>query len=788
MSQRSPGDLRATLRPLDEGDELEASVSTVGLDELLAMLRRHVRLVLGVVAITMTAAGLVGYLTGPVYRAVAVIRLSDPRRALTGGVVDDPARADERFADPLLSQVELLKSHTVAGSVVDSMPMLRLLTRKFPPSLLADVAVPSAARADTLQVAFGADSFAVENPSGQRSAAAYGAAVELGGIRFAVLRRPDAGQGRLHVLTRDAAISRLLHALRVRPRVRTDLVDVRYSAPDPHVAQQVVNRVVDIFQATSAQDAQQQSRWRREFLEAQLKVNDSLLAAARQDLTEFRRRARPYGSPDALAHERIGFAGIELQRQQLEAERRTYQELLISLRDSSTSRKALQTALATPGLAASPAVTQLSTQLFEQEAARDSLATRSASHPDLPRLRQRIASIEASLLRAVQAVVQSAIVSLDGRIAAMNEMRARQQQLSATESEEDRLSERVDNARKVVDALQIEYQHAKIAEAVTVGQVEIVDHATLPAKPAGLGLAEQLALGLLVGLMLGAGGAFLADRLGSAIARRVQVEQLGMSVLGVVTHLDGDAKGKGAKSPDAVIEAFRGIRLSVVNECGVPAPTPGPIVVAVTSPGSGDGKSFVSSNLALAFAYANHRTLLVDADLRRGALHRVLSLPRQPGLTDFLVGGASREQVLQTTSYPSLDFLASGSRRRDAPELVGSPPMADLVTNLRSAYDVIVLDTAPLGAGVDAVALATLAGNLLMVLRLGRTDRGLAEAKLEILRRLPIRLLGAVLNDVRAGSEYSAYAYYMDGYELTNEPLFRPLAASRKAARPHTPG
>jgi len=170
----------------------------------------------------------------------------------------------------------------------------------------------------------------------------------------------------------------------------------------------------------------------------------------------------------------------------------------------------------------------------------------------------------------------------------------------------------------------------------------------------------------------------------------------------------------------------------------------------------------------------------VDADLRRGALHRVLNLRRQPGLTDFLAGDVSRAPVVQTTSHPCLDFIASGTRRRDAPELLGSAAMTDLVTSLRSTYEVIVVDTAPLGAGVDALVLAKLARNLLMVLRLGRTDRVLAEAKLEILRRLPLRLLGAVLNDVRDESEYRAYAYYMDGYALTNEPLFRPLAGNKQ--------
>jgi capsular exopolysaccharide synthesis family protein len=758
--------------------ETELSVSTVRLEELFATLRRHVRLVIGVVVAAVVAAGVAAYLIGPVYRSVAVIRLSDPRRALTGGVVLDPASADERFSDPLLSQAQLLTSRAVAGAVVDTMPVLRIVpSRNLPPSLLANVSVSTDTASGSFDIDFEKDRFVAPGATGAQRVP-YGTVVELRGLRFTVLHRVDASGARLRVLTREAAITRLLTLLRVRPRQSTDIVDVAYSAPDPKFAQQVLNQVINTYRSSSAEDAQQQSKRRREFLESQLKVNDSLLSAARQALTAFRQRAGTYGSQVALAREQIGLQGAELQREQLEAERRTDASLLASLRDSSASRKALQTALATPGVATSPAVTQLSAQLFQYERSRDSLASRSTSHPDLPRLNQLIASTEADLLHAVQGAIQSAMASLDARITAFNDMRARQQQLSASEEEEARLTERVNNAQKVADELRVEYQKAGIAEAVTVGQVEIVDPADLPVKRAGLGLPEQLGLGLLVGLMLGAGGAFLADRMGSSIARRAQVEKLGMSVLGVITHFDRDAKEKDGKNPDAVIEAFRGLRLTLVNETGAP----GPMVVTVTSPGSGDGKSFISSNLALAFAYAKQRTLLVDADLRRGALHRVLNLARQPGLTDHLVGDASRATVMQTTSYPCLDFLAGGSRRRDAPELLGSPAMAELVTSLRSTYDIIVLDSAPLGAGVDALALAKLAGNLVMVLRLGRTDRELAEAKLEILRRLPLRVLGAVLNDVRDESEYGAYAYYMDGYGLTNEPLFRPLVARKPGA------
>src|SRR5213080_2824696 len=138
--------------------ELEVSVRTVRLEELLAILRRHTRLVVGVVLATVAAAGLVAYLMGPTYSAVAVIRLSDPRRALTGGVVLDPASADERYSDPLLSQAQLLTSRAVAGAVVDTMPVLRIVpSRNLPPSLLANVSVSTDAAAGSFDIDFEKD-------------------------------------------------------------------------------------------------------------------------------------------------------------------------------------------------------------------------------------------------------------------------------------------------------------------------------------------------------------------------------------------------------------------------------------------------------------------------------------------------------------------------------------------------------------------------------------------------------------------------------------------------------
>jgi tyrosine-protein kinase Etk/Wzc len=206
-------------------------------------------------------------------------------------------------------------------------------------------------------------------------------------------------------------------------------------------------------------------------------------------------------------------------------------------------------------------------------------------------------------------------------------------------------------------------------------------------------------------------------------------------------------------------------------------------MATITSPGAGEGKSFVASNLALAFADAGHRTLLIDGDVRRGELHRLLDARRKPGLTDFLQGSVSRDDLIQSTRFAGLSFIGGGTRMHSAPELLSSPAFSQLLLSLRSAYDVILVDSPPLGAGVDPFVLGTATGSLLLVMRTGVTDRELAEAKLDILDRLPVRVLGAILNDVQPGGAYRyyGYQYYVEGYETREEAEDQVSPAPREA-------
>lgn len=204
-------------------------------------------------------------------------------------------------------------------------------------------------------------------------------------------------------------------------------------------------------------------------------------------------------------------------------------------------------------------------------------------------------------------------------------------------------------------------------------------------------------------------------------------------------------------------------------------------MLTVTSPGVGDGKSFTTSNLGLAFAELGHHTLVIDGDIRRGTMHTLFDRDRKPGLTDYLGGEASLDDILRETDHPTLQVIPSGSRFRDAPELLGLPAMSRLIADVRSRFDVILVDSCPLGAAVDPYLLGTQTGAMLLVLRDGATDRELAEVRLGDLTRLPIELLGAVLNDVPTGQGPYRYYSYLSGYEARDE---EPGGSGSEGTRP----
>ncbi|MGH7470122.1 MAG: polysaccharide biosynthesis tyrosine autokinase [Longimicrobiales bacterium] len=331
--------------------------------------------------------------------------------------------------------------------------------------------------------------------------------------------------------------------------------------------------------------------------------------------------------------------------------------------------------------------------------------------------------------------------------------------------EEARLDRGVAIAHVLHSNLRTRYEEARLAALSSVPDVSIMDVARVPSTP----LQDKKPLVIVgfaaasVGLALI--GILLFDRRDHRVRYPHQITSgLGLPILGAVPGVKGGLTGRDPHSAQQLEEAFRELRLSVEYAHGAA----GPIIFSVSSPETGDGKSTVAGSLAGVFAGQGHRVALIDGDIRRGNLHRSFGVRRAPGLTDYLADRARLEEVLQATGNGGVTLIGSGTRMQAGPELLGSPAMGDLIRTLRSDFTVIIVDTPPLGAGVDAYVLGATTGNMILVVRAGRTDGELAEAKLTLLDRLPVRLLGAVLNDVPPSRLYRQYSY-LSGYQAEDE-------------------
>jgi protein-tyrosine kinase len=203
----------------------------------------------------------------------------------------------------------------------------------------------------------------------------------------------------------------------------------------------------------------------------------------------------------------------------------------------------------------------------------------------------------------------------------------------------------------------------------------------------------------------------------------------------------------------ATAEAFRTLRTAL--EFVSPEKTR---VLAVTSPARGEGKTTCSANLAVALAHAGKRVLLIDADLRRPALHVTFRLERGHGLAHLLAGQCG-DEAIQSTFIEGLDVLGSGVVPPNPSELLGSATLDNALARWRESYDHLLFDTPPLLSVTDAIVVARRAGQAILVARAAATrDRSLQHAA-GLLREAGVEVLGSVLND-RPGPEDGRYMYY----------------------------
>lgn len=386
------------------------------------------------------------------------------------------------------------------------------------------------------------------------------------------------------------------------------------------------------------------------------------------------------------------------------------------------------------------------------------------ANPRIQQLAEGVRVLEQETIPRITLGVLNALRAREPELG--NRIESESQQLRSIPTratEEMRLVRQVVASEGLYNSLKSRYEEVSMAEAQAAPDLSVLDMAAPSQFPNSNDASRILLLAIMASFGLGVGVALLHDRLDRRIRYPEQAtRELGLLIAGTVPKFKANRRGSfQLETMSQAVESFRTLRLALRYDF----PGDVPIVVGVSSPSAGDGKSLVSSNLALAFASSGSRTLLIDGDVRRGTVHTTFGVPVTPGLIEYLHDKAGLDSIVRQTSSDNLWVISRGTRHTRAPEMLVSDLMSGLILAMRRQFDVVIIDSPPLVAGIDAYALGAAAGSMLIVLRPGITDRKLAAAKLEVVDRLPIRILGTVLNGVPDGG---SYRYYGSDYSYAN--------------------
>jgi polysaccharide biosynthesis transport protein len=297
--------------------------------------------------------------------------------------------------------------------------------------------------------------------------------------------------------------------------------------------------------------------------------------------------------------------------------------------------------------------------------------------------------------------------------------------------------------------------------------VEIVDRAVPGLRPVRPNKPLNIALGVIIGLVVGVGLAFFIEYLDTSVKTIDDVERsLQCPVLGVIPQNVGLLVEEGAESPHA--EAYRVLRTNLLFSRKDDKLN----TIAVVSAGAGEGKSTTVFNLAAVFAQSGQRTLIVDSDLRRPTLHKMMHVTNNLGLTNYLLKQNTLEEVIQTSKVPTLDFLASGKLPSSSLGILSSAQMRDLISELKLRYDFVFFDSPPIMGVSDASILASEVDMTLQVIQYRRYPQPMNIRAKQLVEKVGGNLVGIVLNNINMSQDESYYyysGYYHDYYYRSDE-------------------
>jgi tyrosine-protein kinase Etk/Wzc len=625
------------------------------------------------------------------------------------------------------------------------------------------------------------------------------------------------------VPTFRAMVSWLQKSLEIEHRKDTDVIEVIFSAASPFECTYITNIIAEEFRILNAETSRTEVNELRDFLERQISNKEKELNIAEEKLRTYQEREKVANLDDettqlvnrlAQAQAMLEGANVEINtakekresiNDQLDERRSKLGEdlggistpYILSLQDELGKAVAERTKflVAIESAVQNPNRISYESQIKSYDdkitALRDKLTEESKKLQKGGMVKDAFAMTQGLLTNLL--TTETEIKSLTAKISALRDvLRDYEGNLEGLPAKTLELA-RLERDRKVQEQTYIlmttKLEETKITQAGQAGNVTILDEAIEPRSPISPNKKLNLMIGALIGIGLGVGLTFLLDYFDNTVKTIEEVEAMGFSLLGaipkitqteheknekerelkfeteeirqiesrLVTHLD-------PKSP--ISEAYRTLRTNLqFTKLDQPMRT-----ILVTSAGPKDGKSTTVANLAITLAQLGSKVVLVDSDLRRPVIHSIFGLEKDVGLTNYMVGKSSYEDILKQTVIENLAIITCGLLPPNPSELLGSKKMEEFTTKLKKDFDIILFDSPPVIAVTDAAILSNKVDGTVLVVSANKTNRDAVTRAKTLLENVKARLVGVMLNNVDFESTYgSSYHYYYHYYYGTKK-------------------
>jgi capsular exopolysaccharide synthesis family protein len=581
---------------------------------------------------------------------------------------------------------------------------------------------------------------------------------------------------------RRALVGLIRGGLSVSVLPDTRIVELHYLSTDPKLATDIVNELVETYSDEDLRTKYERTMHVSTWLQQRLEDLKKEASGTQQQLADYERAHNIVGADENSNLTIQTLEDVSKNLDNAEADRIMKEDRMREFDSMNPDMVAL--------MGDNPTVGALHTQLTELQTQRAELATKyGPKHPQMQQLDLQINKVQTQIntevalaRRQVQQEYESALgleEALRKRLGAQEDAAYR---LNEDVAQYSILRHQAELTRNLYDTLQMRLEEAGVTAGLSAANITVVDRAQIPFIPVAPRKRMDLFVGLFGGFLVGCVLAFVIESIDDRLQTSDEVENASMlPSLAAVPHMSFDpakirSAGKGknvysiSQAPEQLVtlwdpksncaEAYRGMRSSLLLS-SIDNP---PRVIVVTSAFPAEGKTTTVVNLAIVLAQRNERVLLVDADLRRGSLHRVFGLGDQSwGLSSVLTQPElHKEMPAPFPELPTLHVLVTGPRPPNPAEMLSSNRMEEQMRQWTQQFDRIVIDSAPLLAVSDTQAMAARADAVVLVARAGVTrKRALIRAR-DLLWRINAPIAGVVVNDVDMRLEnFYTYRYGM---------------------------